>query len=322
MVMERHPSHYAVLGLRDRSFTPAQLKKQYRALAKRWHPDRNRGNEATATEHFKALQEAFEVLSDIEKRRQYDASRHLSPRQAASSQGQGAECGERTPADDARSRAHREAWAKKVREEREAMETAMRSDEWVRELRRRRAAKAARDGSESMVVSDDDDEEEDDDEDEAAEIAAAVAAVERAIQEEREEEEALMAAIAASLAEQEGAEDGGGDNERSNGCGGGASTSSSSLSSRRERLACELGRCAKALLELSSEEEPIDEASAHFDAAIPTLVGLLRTGSSAGNAAWALSMLSRWSISRLISFQSPLVHASDFQRGCERSCAE
>ena len=56
----RH-SHYATLGLDPRSFDEKALKKQYRVLALRWHPDRNIGNESAAAEKFKLLQEAYEV---------------------------------------------------------------------------------------------------------------------------------------------------------------------------------------------------------------------------------------------------------------------
>ena len=52
------PSHYAVLGLHPREFSPELLKKQYRALALRWHPDRNRGSEEAAAEKFKEIQGA------------------------------------------------------------------------------------------------------------------------------------------------------------------------------------------------------------------------------------------------------------------------
>ena len=61
------PSHYAVLGL-PRNFDPEQLKKQYRLLALRYHPDRNRGHEAKAAEKFKTIREAYLVLRDPEQR--------------------------------------------------------------------------------------------------------------------------------------------------------------------------------------------------------------------------------------------------------------
>ena len=55
MSANSRPSHYAVLGLNSRDFDTTLLKKQYRALALRWHPDRNHGNEKAAEEKEKAL---------------------------------------------------------------------------------------------------------------------------------------------------------------------------------------------------------------------------------------------------------------------------
>ena len=70
--MQQAPSHYAVLGVSRKEFTPEQLKKNYRALALRWHPDRNRGDEQAAAEKFKELQEAFNTLNDPEARIVYN----------------------------------------------------------------------------------------------------------------------------------------------------------------------------------------------------------------------------------------------------------
>ena len=68
----RH-THYAILGLnRNGSFDEKALKKNYRVLALKWHPDRNLGNAEAAAEKFKAVQEAYEVLSDPDRRVQYD----------------------------------------------------------------------------------------------------------------------------------------------------------------------------------------------------------------------------------------------------------
>lgn len=65
-------THYAILGLDANNFDEKALKKHYRALALKWHPDRNIGNESVAAEKFKSVQEAFDTLSDPTKRAAYD----------------------------------------------------------------------------------------------------------------------------------------------------------------------------------------------------------------------------------------------------------
>jgi len=62
---------YAVLGI-ARDATPEVIRKAYRALAKKHHPDLNPGD-AAAEETFKNIQRANDILSDPEKRRQFDA---------------------------------------------------------------------------------------------------------------------------------------------------------------------------------------------------------------------------------------------------------
>jgi molecular chaperone DnaJ len=66
---------YQVLGVPD-SASQADIKKAYRRLAKQHHPDANPNN-AQAAERFKEISEAHSVLSDAEKRKQYDQMRKL-----------------------------------------------------------------------------------------------------------------------------------------------------------------------------------------------------------------------------------------------------
>jgi curved DNA-binding protein len=63
--------YYKILGV-DKKATPAEIKKVYRQLAKKYHPDKNPGDKASE-EKFKEISEANEVLSDPEKRKKYDA---------------------------------------------------------------------------------------------------------------------------------------------------------------------------------------------------------------------------------------------------------
>lgn len=72
--------YYEVLGV-ERSCEVAEIKKAYRRLAMEHHPDRNPGDK-TAEERFKEMAEAYEVLSDPEKRSLYDRFGHAGPRQA------------------------------------------------------------------------------------------------------------------------------------------------------------------------------------------------------------------------------------------------
>ncbi len=64
-------SHYDILGLKQTA-TSAEIKLRYRELAKKHHPDRT-GEES---EELVRINEAYEVLSDTERRRRYDESRH------------------------------------------------------------------------------------------------------------------------------------------------------------------------------------------------------------------------------------------------------
>ena len=62
--------YYQTLGV-PRDASEKELKKRYRKLAQQYHPDKNPGDKASE-EKFKDINEAYEVLSDAEKRRKYD----------------------------------------------------------------------------------------------------------------------------------------------------------------------------------------------------------------------------------------------------------
>lgn len=73
---EQKRDYYEVLGV-DRNADDAAIKKAYRVLAKKYHPDMNPGD-AEAEKKFKEASEAYAVLSDAEKRRQYDQFGHAA----------------------------------------------------------------------------------------------------------------------------------------------------------------------------------------------------------------------------------------------------
>jgi molecular chaperone DnaJ len=81
--------YYEVLGV-ARTASPQELKSAYRKLALQFHPDKNPGN-PEAEERFKEATEAYEVLSDGEKRARYDRFGHQAPGGFGPGFGQGAE---------------------------------------------------------------------------------------------------------------------------------------------------------------------------------------------------------------------------------------
>src|SRR5437660_5018386 len=69
--------YYEVLGVK-RDASEADIKKAYRSLARKYHPDRNPGDKQ-AESKFKEVQDAYDVLSDKTKRAQYDRFGHAGP---------------------------------------------------------------------------------------------------------------------------------------------------------------------------------------------------------------------------------------------------
>jgi molecular chaperone DnaJ len=72
--MEQKRDYYEVLGV-EKTATPEEIKKAYRKLAIKYHPDKNPGDKA-AEDKFKEAAEAYEVLSNEEKRKRYDQFGH------------------------------------------------------------------------------------------------------------------------------------------------------------------------------------------------------------------------------------------------------
>ena len=69
---------YKILGV-SKSATPDEIKKKYRSLARELHPDKTKGD-AKREEEFKAVSEAYDILSDTKKKSEYDEARSLFER--------------------------------------------------------------------------------------------------------------------------------------------------------------------------------------------------------------------------------------------------
>src|SRR5258706_2156829 len=88
--MAKKRDYYEVLGL-NRDASEEDIKKSYRKLAMKFHPDRNPDSK-DSEEKFKEAKEAYEMLTDAEKRRAYDAYGHagVNPQMGGMGGGMGA----------------------------------------------------------------------------------------------------------------------------------------------------------------------------------------------------------------------------------------
>ena len=71
--MPQPKNYYDILGVNEKA-GDEEIKKVYRKLAQKYHPDRN-PDKPDAEVRFKEVQEAYDVLSDAQKRKQYDRMR-------------------------------------------------------------------------------------------------------------------------------------------------------------------------------------------------------------------------------------------------------
>ncbi len=76
--MAAKTDYYDTLGV-SKSASADELKKAYRKQALEWHPDRHKDNKEAAEKRFKEINEAYQILSDPQKKQQYDTFGHSGP---------------------------------------------------------------------------------------------------------------------------------------------------------------------------------------------------------------------------------------------------
>jgi len=69
--------YYDILGV-SKGAPADEVKKAYRKQALEWHPDKHKDNKEAAEKRFKEINEAYQILSDVEKRRAYDQFGHAA----------------------------------------------------------------------------------------------------------------------------------------------------------------------------------------------------------------------------------------------------
>jgi DnaJ-class molecular chaperone len=84
--------YYKILGV-DEKASAADIKKAYKKLALKWHPDKNPDNRQQAENKFKKISEAYYVLGDEKKRQEYDTMRKFGGGAGVGSGGQGSSFG-------------------------------------------------------------------------------------------------------------------------------------------------------------------------------------------------------------------------------------
>ena len=68
--------YYKILGV-NKSSSHDEIKKAYRKLAMKWHPDKNKDNKDEANKKFKEISEAYQILGDENKRKSYDINGNM-----------------------------------------------------------------------------------------------------------------------------------------------------------------------------------------------------------------------------------------------------